>query len=484
MPPMSVTDFGAHVPEDKAQYRIRTPYGEGLTLRTRPATGAAPQMRQIELVDWKNARDASTSDVGFVKPAFLYSTADFPSVSPQVDDEVVCLYGRGKVTEIRVASTTDENGRSTTSTTLVVLISDWRLAHRSRVTCYLQPAAVRVVRAKKLYEMSVYERVEAGQNFKEEAATQFSAKEYKEALRSYAKAIDAVRYVQHKKDSSNSVRADLLVMMITCTNNAATCSRQLGHWDEALNFAKNAQVLIDALERQKGKKIHGILVKDGYSDIKCFGEWKVKSLLLQARALAEKQETMEVFSLLKQAHEAIQGYTIAPYTEDSPASVTRLRSLAKEVKKLHTACKERRSLQLKKEKQRAAAMFGGGKASKTVAPKAAPANLGQEAMPEKENEQPNGSSNPTPVAGTTLPLKDSNDFAPPAENEKIPAKRRVSFSEKVTAYEIPNKSGDAGGNDDDEVEWYKDTEVLVGLGIFGGAIVASSLLVSFLMRKR
>jgi ribosomal protein L14 len=440
-------------------------------------------MRQIELVDWKNAR-AATSDT-VVKPAFLYSTADFPSVSPQVDDEVVCLYGRGKVTEIRVSSNNDEKGVSTTVTTIVVSISDWRLAHRSRVTCYLQPSAVRVVRSKKLYEMSVYERVEAGQHFKEEAARQFSAKDYKEALRSYAKAIDAVRYVQHKKDSSNYVRADLLVMMITCTNNAATCSRQLGHWDEALNFAKNAQVLIDALERQKGKKIHGILVKDGYSDIKCFGEWKVKSLLLQARALAEKQDTTEVFSILKQAHEAIQRYTIAPYTEDFPASVTKLRSLAKEVKKLHTACKERRSLQLKKEKQRAAAMFG-GMASKTVEPTSAPAKLAEEATPEKENEQPNRSSNPTPVAGTTLPLNDSSDSAPSAENEKIPAKRRVSFSEKVTAYEIPNKSGGTGGHDDgdDEVEWYRDQEVLVGLGIFGGAIVASSLLVNFLMRKR
>lgn len=521
-----LTDFGPHVPEDKVQYRVQTPYGEGLTLRTRKASNDSPNivMRQIELVQWKTAAmeaAKNNNNKGIVKPAMLYSTAEFPSVSPMIDDEVMCTYGRGKVTEIRVSSSdqASEDGPSTkvSTTTIVVLLSSWRLANRSRVKCYLQPSAVRVVRSKKIYEMTVHERVEAAMAFKDQAAKSFAAKDYQSALQSYAKAIDAVRYVQHKQDSDNYVRADLLVLMVTCTNNAGMCARHLGHWEESSNFGKNSEVLLDAVERKKGLKIHTILVNDGYHDVKVFGEWKIKSLILQARALAEKHEFDKSIDLLKKSHDIIASYSTDEYAEKYPASVKTLRNLEKEVKKLHAGCKERKAVALKKEKQRAAAMFGGSSspransksfaASQFEVPTVAPTNNGTQ----KENHVPNGSANNVSQSSAknettksksisrTFPLKDASESIfeeIPTENVKGRSpKRRVSFSEKVTAFEIPGHDmedkDDSNNNknhnniqDEDELEWYKDQEVLLGLAFFGGAVVASSIFMSYLLRQR
>lgn len=504
---VNVSDFGPHVPEDKVQYLIRTPYGNGLTVRTRKATKDAPQMRQIELVDWKNSTSSEAaannpSKKGVVKPAYLYSSVDFPSVDAQVGDEVECVYGRGKVTEIRKE---DESNKKT----LVVLLSSWRLATRSRVTCYLDPQAVRVVRSKKLYEMTVHERVEAAMEFKTKANKDFAAKEYRTALQSYAKAVDAVRYVQHKTDSDNYVRADLLIVMVTCSNNAGMCARHLGHWDESFKFGKNAEVLLDAVEKKKGLKIHSILVKDGYHDVKLFGEFKVKSLMLQARALAEKKDFDETIGILKKAREIIAKHATAENAEKYAASVKNLRNLEKEVKKLHAGCKERKSLILKKEKQRAAAMFGGSQnGSKSLARPTEDVNpadsVQQNGVPkDKENLVPNGSPKTLPTSnagdtnsslpkeGTILPLNDSTESSfeeKPTENgSSQPLKRRVSFSEKVTSYEIPNKEKVkemTEEEEEEEIAWYKDDEVLLGAAIFGGAVVASSLLVSYLLRRR
>lgn len=510
---VNVSDFGPHVPEDKVQYRVRTPYGNGLTVRTRKATKDAPQMRQIELLDWKHSTAASSStrpteeSSGVVKPAYLYSTVDFPSVTPQVGDDVVCVYGRGKVTEVR------EPLDSATKPTLVVLLSSWRLATRSRVTCYLEANdAVRVVRRKKLYEMTVHERVEAALEFKRQAAQEFTAKDYRGALQSYAKAVDAVRYVQHKSDSDNHVRADLLVVMVTCSNNAGMCARHLGHWDESFKFGKNAEVLLDAVEKKKGLKIHSILVKEGTHDVKLFGEWKVKSLMLQARALAEKKEFDQTMDILKTAHEIIAKYATPENAEKYAPSVKTLRILEKEVKKLHAGCKERKSLVLKKEKQRAAAMFGGSQKNANSARSNTDSNPAEAALSngvakDKENQVPNGSSKPShnvaannsfPKVGTILPLNDSSESS--LEEKSVEngharqPKRRVSFSEKVTSYEIPNddeNKRDIGaekeGDDVEdlvEVAWYNDKEVLLGAAIFGGAVVVSSLMVSALLRRR
>lgn len=499
----NVGDFGPHVPEDKVQYLVETPYGRGLTIRTRKATPQAPRMRQIELLDWKQAAERSrnatknktTTDV--VKPQYLYSTADFPSVDPKVGDEVMCTFGRGKVTDIRAAIED-----TTSPMTVAVSLSSWRLARRSRVSLYLQPTAVRVVRPHKIYEMNVHERVDAALAFKEEAAAEFAAKNYQAALQSYAKAIDAVRYVQHKTDSDNYIRADLLVVMVTCTNNAGMCARHLGKWEESYDFGRNAQVLLDAMKKKKGMKIHTILVKDGYPDVKTFGEWKVKSLMLQARALTEKQELENTVEILKEARTVISAYATPANAEKYAHSVKTLRNLEKEALKLLTMCKERRSFQLKKEKERAAAMFS----ASSEAPKANRENLnpaeheeerGISGSKDKENLVPNGLPSDLtpslPPRGVTLPLKskpDDDEEPKEDENKGGKFKRRVSFSEKVTSYELP-RDEDIKYNkmpkEEEEAEnlpWYKDPEALLGAAIFGTAVFASSLIVSTILRKR
>eukprot|EP00977_Amphora_coffeiformis_P010067 scaffold2353_cov167-Amphora_coffeaeformis.AAC.58 len=481
-PKTNVGDFGPHVPEDKVQFVLQTPYGRGLTIRTRKATKDAPQMRQIELVEWKHAAEQSNSTkTGVVKPQYLYSTADFPSVAAQVGDEVMCTFGRGKVTEIRVS---DNNDTNEPQKIIAVLLSSWRLARRSRVSLYLQPNAVRVVRPKKIYEMNVHERIDAALAFKDQAAKEFSAKDYQNAVKSYAKAIDAVRYVQHKADSDNFVRADLLVVMVTCTN--------------------NAEVLLDAMENKKGMKIHTILVQDGYTDVQTFGIWKVKALMLQARALAEKQEFDKTIEILKRAHEIIATHATEANAKEHAASVKTLRNLEKEVLKLHARSKERKSLQIKKEKQRAAAMFGGSSKAPKVNENANNSNENENpAEPveengvsgkDKENQIPNGSTMKStqtlPRGGITLPLKSKPDEKPTENGDGKPFKRRVSFSEKVTSYELPSDEEiievpkQVKVEEADDVAWYKDPEALLGAAIFGSAVVASSLIVSALLGRR
>jgi tetratricopeptide (TPR) repeat protein len=416
---------GAHVPEDKDQQVVITPYGKGLVVRTRKHVDG---VQEIELMDWKGATYSGPN-----RPATLFTSSKFPSVPPAVGDDVLTTYGRGTVSELR------NNDQA------VVLLSSWRLAGRSRVKCYLSLSSLRVLRAKKLYEMSVYEKVEHGQELKNEATAFFQRKEYEKALNVYSHAVDAVRYVQHKKDSSNEVRADLLVLMITCSNNAATCCTQLQKWDDSIKFAKSALSLIEALEEKKGKKIHTFLNQEGFSDMKIFGEWKVKSYLITGRSLSEKGESAEAMDVLKKAQDVILSFT-SNIPEGDP-SVKPLLLNGKEVKKLYAICKDKKKAQLQKEKQRAQAMF---------------------AKPALDKNEIKDGKPPT----ETAPISPSASPPVSAAAQQSPKKpkKNVSFAENLT--QTP------------EVEWYEDAEVLTGLAIFAGAVVATAAgLTYFLSRK-
>jgi hypothetical protein len=169
--------------EGKDQKLVQTAYGIGLVRRTRH-TGDAP-INEIEL-DWNKSTNQ--------RPTMLYSTTNFPSSRAEIDSEVITAFGRGKVIDIRADKI------------IVVQISSWRLARRSLVTCYLSEEAVAVVKPRRIFEMNVYEKIEHAQKLKEDAARNFSSKNYYEALQLYSKAVDAVRYIQHKRDSSNEAR--------------------------------------------------------------------------------------------------------------------------------------------------------------------------------------------------------------------------------------------------------------------------------------
>lgn len=425
------SSYGAHVPEDKDQALVQTPYGKAMVIRSRklqPENGSSSSdmiMREMELTDWTQASNddqatkssPNTSQVPSSsapkRPAKLFSPTKYPSVDPNVGDDVICLYGRGRVVEIRPPSDANDHP------VVVVLLSSWRLAGRSRVTCYLQMKkdAIQVVRKKKLYEMNVYEKVEYAQQLKARAAEQFAAKQYDEALQTYSYAVDAVRYVQHNKTSSNEVRADLLVTMVTCSNNAGTCCLQLDRKDEAHRFATLALSLIDAMEERKGNNIHKVLNREGTSDAKFFGQWKVKSYLLIARAV-QKNDADQAIDVLKKAHDVIAYYTGPEQqklasTADAKKSIQQLVVNDKEVKKLHAHCKERRKLLKEKEKKRAQKMFASTSGGNESPAKETPT---KSIFEEEKKEIQEGS----PILPFGLP-KFSTE----------PMKKQVSFSEHV-----------------------------------------------------
>lgn len=510
----------AHIPEDKDQLLVQTPYGRGMVIRTRktkkkytakPQEGLAKNnppklpknascsadettivVREVELVDWDHRDDASTTEGtaattrtqrrGPVRPATLYTTSEYPSIPPQVGDEVVCTYGRGTVLEVR-----RENNSNVDVVVVVVLLSSWRLAHRSRVTCYLSLEAIHVVRPKRLYEMSVVERVERAQQLKNEANDVYSARQLTHALALYQRAMDAVKYVQHRAgdDTDNETRADLVALLIVCHNNAATCGSQFlssnsssanssassepsapssatfspvssttTTWEDVRRHAHSALVLIEALEEKKGLKVHSVLRREGVSDVKLFGEWKVKSLVLQATALLEgrRKDYQEAADLLRQARRAIaavrddEALSSSSSSSLSSSSATplspALQSWDKTAIKLLARCRDGRQQERQKERQQALKMFA-------TAPLGGDNGSTDEGEEKKERSTPDASPRTSPVqsngTGTGAPPLSTPSIHPPSNgstnNGKLrlshlspdqPPKKRVSFSEHVS----------------------------------------------------
>jgi hypothetical protein len=50
-------------------------------------------MMEIELTDWTKAKVSR----GRRRPSMLFSPTKFPPVNPELGDEVITLFGRGKV---------------------------------------------------------------------------------------------------------------------------------------------------------------------------------------------------------------------------------------------------------------------------------------------------------------------------------------------------------------------------------------------------
>ena len=129
------------------------------------------------------------------------------------------------------------------------------------------------------------------------------------ALSSNARAVEAVRYVHHDARSSNELRADLVEVMVTCSNNAATCCVRLRRWPEAGRHARNALVILDALYAKRGKKIHGVLTLVGASDAKLFGEWRSKSLLIAAKASTNQSDHDEALERSRAARRCVDEFS-------------------------------------------------------------------------------------------------------------------------------------------------------------------------------
>ena len=295
----------------------------------------------------------------------LYTCAKtLPHPKPRGDDDVILgNFGRGTVLKVESCS----EGSSGDDEKVVVQLTNWRLARRSTVKIYCNASnftnseQYRIVRKKRVYEMSIYERIEHSKVLKKEAIPHFVKGDYEKALDLFTQAVYAVRMQQHTPESTNEMRADLVEIMISCSNNAASCFVKMGKWEEAQQHARNALLLIDALDGKRGQKVHLILREGGLSDLKIFGEWRVKSYLIIARAEAEQQEFSMALARLKQAMSVTRGGI------GINAKVKLgLEKQDNEIRRLMQTYGERHKMLYRKEKARAKAMFSGNEKSKSI----------------------------------------------------------------------------------------------------------------------
>jgi hypothetical protein len=261
-----------------------------------------------------------------------------------------------------------------------------------------------------------------------------------------------------------------LVVMITCCNNAGICSLLLNRLDETYNFGKNASVLLDAIYEKRGKsKILELLYKEGLEESKMFGTWKVKSLLLIARGLAERYETEKADKKLKEAMDVI-----AIYKKESDPMFQQLVAQEKQVRKLHVGYRQRITAEKKKEKERAVAMFGGsglgerqrsGKSGRLSDVNEKPTSIETNAG-NTVTKASSGKSTATDEATYTAERTDAKPIQP------VPPKKTVSFSDGT----VPGY-----GDEEEEpslLQEHKEALLLLVGGVLGSAVAIH------LMKKR
>jgi hypothetical protein len=258
--------------------------------------------------------------------------------------------------------------------------------------------------------------------------------------------------------------------MITCCNNAGICSLLLNRLDETYNFGKNASVLLDAIYEKRGKsKILELLYKEGLEESKMFGTWKVKSLLLIARGLAERYETEKADKKLKEAMDVI-----AIYKKESDPMFQQLVAQEKQVRKLHVGYRQRIKAEKKKEKERAVAMFGGsglgerqrsGKSGRLSDVNEKPTSIETNAG-NTVTKASSGKSTATDEATYTAERTDAKPIQP------VPPKKTVSFSDGT----VPGY-----GDEEEEpslLQEHKEALLLLVGGVLGSAVAIH------LMKKR
>ncbi len=472
--------------EDKEQLLVQTPFGKGLVIRTRPGVNLEETMKEVRLIDW----DQSVNSLKFSrnKCPMLYTTKDYKSVTPKKGDEVITSYGRGVIEEtfiIKIHKKMDKeiDGSNDTEKSCKeqllfkyrVSLTSWRLAGRSRVKCFVFASEIKVVRSKTLREMDALERIDYAMAQKVLASKLFAQKKYNDALILYAQAVDAVRYVQHTQSTSNESRADLLVVIVTCSNNAATCCIQLMKFEEAGRYAKNALILLNALNNKRGLKIHSVLMQNKLlSDAKIFGEWRAKSCLIIARSESKNDLIAEALGNLKKAKDYISEF-MDKDGNNTNSQHKRLKDLLKEILKLKGSIIERRRIIREKEKARAQAMFA-DKASSNLEISA------------ESKETPSGATNDVcSQAGT---IKRSPDIQTHEEseqlnkvddnNKRIKLQKQVSFAENLEEHLVMDSKEQEESYDKQE-PWYEEHKEALVLLTLGGLMCLTT---AFGLRKR
>merc|ERR1712238_484853 len=314
----------------------------------------------------------------------------------------------------------------------------------------------------RIYDMDVFEKVEHSNDLKKDATSKFVAKNYDGALEIYARAVDTVRYVQHGKDSTNELRADLIVVMITCSNNASLCSSKKKDWERTEKFAANALVLIEAIgDKKETSKIRKILNNDGIRDSQLFGTWKVKSLILVAKAQMERHNSSQSIKTLKKALE-----TISLYKREVDNMYKQLSGQEKDIRRIRSECSQKMKSARKKEKE----------------------DSEEEETIEK---QTSGSSRPFPIhppsPDTTIARNPTSDV-PPADRDgsiELKVENRQSLKKKVTFVDGTVPGGviddDDGDNDHSQSSFFDEHFEALSIGT---GIVFGWLLVNIAWRKR
>jgi len=421
-------------------YKVETPYGIGWV--TSLGHLRDDGIRTIELMDGKMT---------------LYSVEEYITVKAVEGDDVMTMFGRGRVLReviVRCRSSSQKGVEEKVHTKYHVQLSNWTLAEGNRIMLYIlynnNSNSVCVVKKKSLGEMSALERVDFAKRQKERAQVAFSCpppKQYQVALNLYAGAVDSLQYVQYNASIDNYLRAELLVLMISCSNNAATCCIQLGSKDQAqqaTRYATNSLRLIAALESKKGMKIHTLLQHRFHiTDSKLFAEWRIKSYLIMVHAIHDHTTGYEPKSLdyCKQARAIVSQYI----PQDPNNKV--LKQQERELQKLSKKCMDQKRQHLQKEKARAQAMFGTKKPNNR-----SPENNNKD---NNNNIKDNNDNNTKDIKDNNInkddnikdkPLKPSTKPSKPVAAVDRKEHKRVSFSSDTISNNESSSNGESNKN--------------------------------------
>ena len=262
---------------------MKTPYGECVVDSVRETPFRSVLCTPVE---WKLA-DYSSS-----QPRFFLNPRDVRKKLLVPGDLVKCAYGgAGKIVEVRQSH-------------YVVTLDNWQLADGKSPVLYLMHSAVTVdAEAQKAAELHKRKRAQWNNlltiavSNKDKAAGLFKKKDFDGAKKAYLDALSALNNLG--TELPDSFRAEVLEHTIPCHNNIALCSMKNRQYDEAIAYANNGVMLVDALDGQITKgagAAHGgsgerklsmvwmAFKRRGMTYEKLIRDWKKKSLFYKGKA--------------------------------------------------------------------------------------------------------------------------------------------------------------------------------------------------------
>jgi tetratricopeptide (TPR) repeat protein len=267
---------------------VNTPYGECTVTSVREGSDEVTRKVLCTPTKWQLA-DYSSS-----QPRFYLSPKDVVKRLLSPGDAIISTYGgKGKIVETRPLH-------------YVVTLNNWIMADGKSPMCYLQHNAVKLdtieqekETEKKLKLAKCRDLLDLTVNCKETAAILFKKKDYDGAKKSYLEALGTLNKMG--TELSDSLRAEVLEHTIPCHNNVALCSMKLKQYEDAITYANNGVLLVDAIDNQicsGAGAIHGgktgndrklslvwlAFKKRNMSYTKLIKDWKKKSLFYKGKA--------------------------------------------------------------------------------------------------------------------------------------------------------------------------------------------------------